>query len=97
MGDVGCAVRDGFSALPRTLTMSGPYACIRHPMYLAKLLAGAGTVLFSASIWILPSVAHLFCATVRAVCNEEAELSAKVPGYTDYQRRTRLLVPSLRN
>ena len=39
--------------LPHTITTTGPYAGIRHPMYLAKILAGAGTLLVSGSLWAL--------------------------------------------
>jgi len=81
--------------LPRALVVTGPYAWIRHPMYLAKLLAGIGTVLFSGSLWLLPSAVYLFIVTLRAVRTEERELSAHLPGYEAYCRDTRCLVPGL--
>lgn len=81
------------SHLPRALTTTGPYAWIRHPMYLAKLLAGLGTVLFSGSLWLLPSAVYLFASTVHALRREDAELVASMPGYAAYAARTSLLIP----
>jgi protein-S-isoprenylcysteine O-methyltransferase Ste14 len=81
------------SHLPRTLTTSGPYALIRHPMYLAKILAGLGTVLFSGSLWFLPSTAYLVVVTLRALREEESELMINMPGYGGYAARTRWFIP----
>ncbi|RYZ03785.1 MAG: isoprenylcysteine carboxylmethyltransferase family protein [Myxococcales bacterium] len=81
------------SLLPRALVTTGPYAWIRHPMYLAKLLAGAGTVLLSGSLWLVPSALYLFVVTVRALRREDAELIAHFPGYATYAARTRLVIP----
>jgi len=78
---------------PHALVTTGPYAFIRHPMYLAKLLAGAGTLLFSGSLWLLPSALYLCVSTVRALRREEAELVESMPGYIAYVTRTRLLIP----
>lgn len=81
------------SHLPRTLITTGPYAWIRHPMYLAKLLAGAGTVLLSGSAWLVPSTVYLWVSTVRALRVEDAELRQALPGYAAYARRAPLLIP----
>jgi len=83
------------SHLPRALTTTGPYASIRHPMYLAKILAGTGTVLFSGSLWLLPSTVYLVVVSWRALLTEEAVLRASMPGYAAYAARTRLLIPYL--
>ena len=81
--------------LPHTITTTGPYAGIRHPMYLAKILAGAGTLLVSGSLWLLPSTVYLTVVTWRALRREDAVLSAAMPGYSAYAARTRLLIPYL--
>lgn len=83
------------SHLPRTITTTGPYARIRHPMCLAKILAGAGSVLFSGSLWLLPSTLYLVLVTWRAARSEDAVLRAGMPGYATYAARTRLLIPYL--
>jgi len=83
------------SHLPRTITTTGPYAGIRHPMYLAKILAGAGTLLLSGSLWLLPGTAYLTVVTWRALRREDAVLSAGMAGYAEYAARTRLLIPYL--
>jgi protein-S-isoprenylcysteine O-methyltransferase Ste14 len=81
--------------LPRTLVTSGPYSCIRHPMYLGKLLAGAGTLLLSGSFWLVPSTVYLFSQTWRALRREEFELRSHLPGYERYAARTAVIVPYL--
>jgi protein-S-isoprenylcysteine O-methyltransferase Ste14 len=91
-------LRDNYSPcydshLPHALVTTGPYAVIRHPMYLAKLLAATGSLLFSGSLWLLPSAAYVCVTTVRALRREDAELVASMPGYADYATRTRVLVP----
>lgn len=81
--------------LPGTLVTSGPYSIIRHPMYLAKLLAGAGTLLLSGSFWLAPSTLYLFAATLRATRCEDLQL-LHLPGYPQYAARTARLVPYVR-
>lgn len=80
---------------PKRLVATGPYAIIRHPLYCAKLLAGAGTVLLSGSLWFIPSTAYLFAVTWRATKREDAQLRATLSGYESYVERTWLLVPYL--
>lgn len=81
------------SHLPGTLVTSGPYAVIRHPMYLAKLLAGAGTLLLSGSLWLVPSTIYLFAVTLRALQCEERQLLSHLHGYPQYAARTARLIP----
>jgi protein-S-isoprenylcysteine O-methyltransferase Ste14 len=83
------------SHLPRTITSTGPYARIRHPMYLAKMLAATGTLLLSGSLWFLPSTLYLVAVTWRALRSEDALLRAAMPGYAAYAARSRLLIPYL--
>jgi protein-S-isoprenylcysteine O-methyltransferase Ste14 len=82
------------SHLPGTLVTSGPYSIIRHPMYLAKLLAGAGTLLLSGSVWLAPCTLYLFAATLRATRSEDVQLLLRqLPGYPQYAARTPRLIP----
>lgn len=81
------------SHLPKFLVQTGPYRWIRHPMYLAKLMVGTGTVLLSGSIWFLPPTVYLFYVTLRSLRAEESQLSLHVLAYRDYRERTRRILP----
>jgi protein-S-isoprenylcysteine O-methyltransferase Ste14 len=68
---------------------TGPYALVRHPMYLAVLLVclGAGPALASwyAGLLLLPMVAVF----IRRTLLEDAMLHGELPGYADYASRVR--------
>jgi protein-S-isoprenylcysteine O-methyltransferase Ste14 len=68
---------------------SGPYALVRHPMYLGVFLVclGSGPALGSlwASLVLLPVVA----AFVRRTAVEDRMLHEELPGYRDYAGRVR--------
>ena len=80
---------------PARLVRSGPYAAIRHPMYAAKLIVGAATLLLSGSLWLVPTTLYLFVATLRAVYREDRALRVALPEYREYQGQTTLLVPGV--
>jgi protein-S-isoprenylcysteine O-methyltransferase Ste14 len=90
-----------FSVLPEPLAgarlvVTGPYAYVRHPMYLAVLLFGLG---FLAGWRGGPHLAAfvLLCAVLHVKSRrEEALLAQRFPEYADYARRTRRLVPFIR-
>ena len=67
---------------------TGPYAIVRHPMYLGAIfwLAGLAVVLEStaAAVATLPIVVLGFLPRMRI---EEATLRRDLPGYADYQSR----------
>jgi len=75
------------------LVSSGPYRWIRHPMYSALLLAGAGGAWASGStlgwaLWL--ALAAVLCAKARL---EERWMVQAHPGYDAYRARTRRFVP----
>jgi protein-S-isoprenylcysteine O-methyltransferase Ste14 len=77
----------------RTLVTTGPYALVRHPLYLAEELAAVGILIqvFSpAAIAIL--TAHLLLQLQRTR-NEETVLRAAFPDYAAYAARTPWLIP----
>ena len=87
-----------FSVLPEPrvgarLVVTGPYAYVRHPMYLAVLLFGFGFMVgwrggaHAAAFVLLGAVLHVKSR------REEALLAQRFPEYADYARRTRRLVP----
>lgn len=75
---------------------TGPYALVRHLMYLAMSTLFLFSPLALDSWWgLLPSV--LFpLAMVPRIRNEEALLSSGLPGYVEYTRKVRFrLIPLL--
>lgn len=75
---------------------TGPYAVVRHPMYLGLLLMLLATPLALGSYWAL-LLAVLFVPTVIfRIRNEEKILGRDLAGYASYSRKTRYrLVPLL--
>ena len=68
---------------------NGPYALVRHPMYLAMILMMTASPLALGSYWaMLPSVAFIALLAARAK-NEEALLQKELEGYNKYMQKTR--------
>lgn len=86
-----------FSIVPqaRKLVTAGPYALIRHPLYLAEELMVVGTaLLYTSPSAVMLVIVHALIQ-VRRMLYEEQVLTGAFPGYRDYARRTRRLVPCL--
>lgn len=77
------------------LVESGAYRLVRHPIYGGLILMTVGWAVLRASP--LAFVAAIALAIVFDLKRrrEEAWLLAQHPGYRDYQRRTRALIPGL--
>ena len=59
----------------RTLSASGPYAIVRHPMYAGRFLVGLGLGLIIGRLWLLPFyVVLFFIYAVRRTNQEEDRL-----------------------
>jgi protein-S-isoprenylcysteine O-methyltransferase Ste14 len=63
---------------------TGPYALIRHPMYLGVLLMYLATPLALGSWWALPVFLLLPVFLVSRIRNEEEVLTRELPGYAEY-------------
>jgi protein-S-isoprenylcysteine O-methyltransferase Ste14 len=80
-----------FSVVPeaRGLVCSGPYAVVRHPLYLGELVAAAGVVLRGPSV----AGALLWCLLLSLqayrVSHEERVLTTSFPDYRRYRTVTR--------
>jgi len=77
------------------LVTAGPYAMVRHPMYLGEALIAVGAPLTLGSrhlVWLaLPALVVLLVRTVR----EDEALSRTFPEFSYYAARTRRLIPFL--
>ncbi len=72
----------------------GPYRVIRHPGYLGSLLTWTGFALTSRSLPVVAAVTGLVGSAYRhRIAAEEELLVRDLPGYVDYSRRTRRLIP----
>jgi protein-S-isoprenylcysteine O-methyltransferase Ste14 len=68
---------------------TGPYALVRHPMYLSQILMMVSTPLALGSYWaVIPSLALIPLLAARAK-NEEQLLLTDLPGYREYTQKTR--------
>jgi protein-S-isoprenylcysteine O-methyltransferase Ste14 len=77
------------------LVTAGIYGVVRHPMYLAVLLCAAGAALAYGSPWKWALAAVLAAVLVFKLRREERMLAARYPGYAEYRRHTRALIPFL--
>lgn len=78
------------------LTVSGPYAFVRNPLYLGSLLAALGCVI-AAGRAELAALAGLYFLLVYlpVVEQEEQHLAELFPAYQEYASRVRAFLPSL--
>lgn len=85
------------SILPeaRQLVTHGPYALIRHPLYLGETVALAGVALQFLSIWALLLLGLQFVFQLQRMKYEERVLLKIFPEYEDYMARTARLVPGV--
>ena len=72
----------------------GPYGWVRHPGYLGSLLTWTGFALTSQSLPTVVSIGGLLAwAYRRRIAAEEELLTRDLPGYLEYSRRTKKLIP----
>jgi protein-S-isoprenylcysteine O-methyltransferase Ste14 len=77
----------------RNVVSAGPYAYVRHPMYLGYILELVGLILASFSPGMLILGAGFLLITFSRAHLEEARLVEATPGYREYMNRTGFLFP----
>jgi protein-S-isoprenylcysteine O-methyltransferase Ste14 len=72
---------------------SGPYALVRHPIYISYLLLSVGFMLINPGLITLAAAAFLLWMAISAGRKEERILLRGLPGYLEYTRRTHGFIP----
>ena len=88
------AVASGHVEKNRVLTMTGPYAYVRNPLYLGSIIIGIGFAIAARDVWVFVAIILLFVVIYLPVIrSEEAFLRGQFPEYDDYARRVPSLLP----
>jgi protein-S-isoprenylcysteine O-methyltransferase Ste14 len=75
---------------------TGPYAMVRHPMYVAVMIMFGLTPLALGSYWAVVPALSLILVLVARIRNEEKVLADELAGYREYMRRVKFrLVPGI--
>ena len=68
---------------------SGPYALVRHPMYLGAMAMYAASPVALGSYWALIPALAIIPILVARIVNEEKVLERDLTGYREYEQHTR--------
>lgn len=77
------------------LITGGPYRVVRHPMYSSMILVVLGSGLLADNSLMIVSTVFLGLVYYLRARKEEEFLGQEFPGYRDYVKRTKMLVPWL--
>ncbi len=77
------------------LVTSGPYRLIRHPMYLAQIIAVLPLIVDYFSWYRLAAIVILTVDLLIKIVYEEEKLRKHFPDYEAYERATKKLIPGL--
>lgn len=94
---IGLAIRalaSGQVKKDRELTMTGPYAFVRNPLYLGSILLGVGFAMAARDLWIgVVLVFYFVLVYIPVIRGEQNYLRSTFPGYAEYTRQVPSLVP----
>ena len=80
------------------LTVTGPYAYTRNPLYLGSLIIAIGFAIASRNWWVSAVIVVFFLAIyLPVISSEEKFLSATFPGFGAYAQQVPRLLPRLRS
>jgi hypothetical protein len=90
------AYASGYVKKNAELTMTGPYAYTRNPLYLGSMMMAFGFAAASRSLWITLLLAFLFVLIYApTIYSEEQFLRATFPAFASYAQRVPRLLPRL--
>ncbi len=90
------ALASGHVQKDKQLTISGPYAYTRNPLYLGSLILAAGFAVAARSWWIVAIMVVLFgLIYIPVIAGEESFLRQTFPEYGDYARHVPRMLPRL--
>lgn len=90
------AYASGYVKKNAELTVTGPYAHTRNPLYLGSMLIAFGFAAAAARWEILAALTALFAAIyIPTIQSEEAYLREHFPGFDTYARAVPRLLPRL--
>jgi protein-S-isoprenylcysteine O-methyltransferase Ste14 len=97
---LGIAVRlwaSGHIKKHKALATDGPYAYVRHPLYVGNIAVGFGFALASGLWWSLPLlIGILFAFYPHAIRREDEELHRRFRAeWEQWRKETRALIPRL--
>jgi protein-S-isoprenylcysteine O-methyltransferase Ste14 len=81
------------TAQARRLVVTGPYAIVRHPLYLCEEISVLGIALAHLSIAALLIVVVQWIFQLRRMINEEKVIDAAFPEYAAYAAKTPKIFP----
>jgi len=88
------ALASGHVQKNRQLTMTGPYAYVRNPLYLGSIVLAIGFAVAARDVWIaVVLVVFFFAIYLPVIRSEQNYLRAHFPGFDDYTRRVPSLLP----
>lgn len=82
-------------ATARSLVTSGPYAVVRHPLYVAEAVSSAGFLIANWSLAALLVCLAQFGLQFRRMFNEERVLESTFPDYRAYADKVPMFIPRL--
>lgn len=86
----------GYVQKNEELTVTGPYAYTRNPLYLGSMMTAFGFALAARSVWIAAAMAALFLAIyIPVIRGEEEYLRGRFAGFAAYAARVPRLLPRL--
>ena len=90
------ALASGHVQKNERLTMTGPYAYTRNPLYLGSLILAVGFAIGARNWWIGAGLVSIFLAIyVPVIRGEEAFLRGRFPEFSEYASRVPRLLPRL--
>jgi protein-S-isoprenylcysteine O-methyltransferase Ste14 len=91
------AYASGYVEKNAALTVTGPYAYTRNPLYLGSMIMAFGFAAASRSLWVTGVLAVLFAIIyVPTILAEEDFLRSAFPGFDAYARQVPRLLPRLK-